>query len=289
MSVDSTEPERCKEAVLNSIWQVPATLDDPSKFKVDITKETLDGRDVIRANIESTTGEFFYIEKTIDMPFQKMIFWFNPSDFKILKVEGVLGKSKRAISERDVGLSTTYTMIFKNIVFNPDIPREIFNVDLSEYDKVINIKSQEQLNEEFEQIKKTRIDWVTLHNLLEYKFEQCSNRDIKSMIEAFIREKSDKERFIREGSLYFLCGPPFSLPKKIEEFLTDSLVGYKYWFNVQWWSEEDKITHPNLIYIDTGGVNCNISSQTTLSAGETIDAMSDEPIKIELQITMCQI
>jgi len=52
VSVDSTNLKRCQELVQNSIWQIPASLDDPSKFKIDITKETMDGKEVIRANIE---------------------------------------------------------------------------------------------------------------------------------------------------------------------------------------------------------------------------------------------
>jgi hypothetical protein len=135
VSVDSTNPNKCQESVQNSIWQIPASLDDPSKFKVDITKE----EGVIRANIESATGDFFYIENIEFMPFHKIVLWFDLDDLKLIKFEGALAKSKKG-TETGIGLSTIYTMTFKNVVFNPAIPSRTFDVDLNKYEKVVDIK-----------------------------------------------------------------------------------------------------------------------------------------------------
>jgi hypothetical protein len=122
----------CQKWVQSSIWEFPATLDDPTKFNVDITTETIDGEEVIKASVESATGEFFYVIKNVGMPvdymimpFHKVVFWFRADDYRVVKFEGVLEKSKTGTGTQ-VGLSNNYTMNFKNMVFNPDIPPDTF-------------------------------------------------------------------------------------------------------------------------------------------------------------------
>lgn len=118
----------CQEFMQNSIWAVPSALDDPTKFIVDITTETIDGEEVIRADIKSADGEFFSIgDMLMDMVFHEIALWFNPSNFKLVKFEGTLGKGKSG-TETQVGLSTTYTMTIENMVFNLEIPSRTFEI-----------------------------------------------------------------------------------------------------------------------------------------------------------------
>lgn len=132
--------DTCKESVENSIWQLPSSLDDESKFKVTISEEMMNGKQVIRADIESVTGEFFYLDEK-EAPYHNVIIWFEAEDFKLVKFEGILAKSRKG-DETSIGLSTTYTMIFDNVVFDPEIPSEMFDINLDDYEEVADLSER---------------------------------------------------------------------------------------------------------------------------------------------------
>jgi hypothetical protein len=118
--------ESCEDWIQNSIWRVPQDLDNETKYIVNISRETTEGREVIKAHIRSATDDFFYIEN-IDIPFQEIDFWFESESYKLVKFEGTLRKSKTENEgDHDIGLSTTYKMYFENMVFNPQTPTDMF-------------------------------------------------------------------------------------------------------------------------------------------------------------------
>lgn len=136
--VISNNAINCKDFIDGSIWQVPAALDDPTKFKVSTAEELLDGVKVIGVEVESVTGEPFTFEASAEPLFQRAKLWFDPIDFKLIKFIGTFEKSAKseineAGEEISVGITETYTVTFKNVVFNPEIPLETFEVDLSKY------------------------------------------------------------------------------------------------------------------------------------------------------------
>jgi outer membrane lipoprotein-sorting protein len=148
LTVISDDAAGCNDFIGTSIWQVPAALDDKTKFKVNTSEETIDGVNVIVADVESVTGEPFTFEANTEPLFQKAKIWFDPKDFKLIKFIGTFEKSaKREVSvageELGIGSSETYTVTFKNVVFNPTIPSSTFAVDLSEYGAVNQISAQQ--------------------------------------------------------------------------------------------------------------------------------------------------
>ncbi|MBI2085358.1 MAG: hypothetical protein HYT71_02495 [Candidatus Aenigmarchaeota archaeon] len=140
LSADSSDPNICPQWVTDSIWKVPSNIDNSSMFNVNISQEKLNNRDVIKVSVESVDGGIFYISER-EIPYQKIILWLDTNDFKLLKYQGTLKKSSEA-SENSIGIKTIYTATLKNMVFNPKIPAEKFQLDLNKYKNIVYIREK---------------------------------------------------------------------------------------------------------------------------------------------------
>ncbi len=140
VSVDTSDPGVCLEWVVDSIWKIPANLNNQSMFRINISQERIDGISAFKVEVESADGDVFYISEW-ELPYQKIVFWLD-ENLKLIKYRGTLGKQKKA-TDTDIGLSTIYTATLKNVIFNPKLDASIFMVDLSKYRRIAYIREKQ--------------------------------------------------------------------------------------------------------------------------------------------------
>ena len=126
-----THPQKCSESIETDIVSILSSIDDPSKFIVNLR---LDG-DYILVNVKNLDGSLIEIDG-FDIELDNMTIWLNKQDLTLNKIEGINTRSKkgglvltpRGYSEQ-IGFKTRYSITFGEVLFNPEFSDKLFEVN----------------------------------------------------------------------------------------------------------------------------------------------------------------